>query len=118
MVINNVVIVGGGSAGWMTAAALAHKLPELSITLIESPAIGNVGVGESTLGHINAYMLMLGLKDEEWMKECSATYKTSIQFTDFKEKGTVFQYPFGHFNAVKELPIDLKDIILYKKRDL
>ena len=62
MVINNVVIVGGGSAGWMTAAALAHKLPELSITLIESPAIGNVGVGESTLGHINTYMLMLGLK--------------------------------------------------------
>lgn len=118
MVINNVVIVGGGSAGWMTAAALAYKLPELSITLIESPAIGNVGVGESTLGHINAYMLMLGLKDEEWMKECSATYKTSIQFTDFKEKGTVFQYPFGHFNAAKKLPIDLKDIILYKKRDL
>ena len=99
MEINDIVIVGGGSAGWMTAAALAYKFPNMKLTLIESKKIGNVGVGESTLGHINNYMDLLDLKDEEWMKECSATYKTSIQFTDFKEKGLTFQYPFGNYKA-------------------
>ena len=102
MKIKNIVIVGGGSAGWMSAAALAYKCPDINLTLVESPKIGNVGVGESTLGHINNYMNLLDLKDEEWMKECSATYKTSIQFTDFKEKGYTFQYPFGNFKAYKE----------------
>ena len=70
MKIKNIVIVGGGSAGWMTAAAIAYKLPNINLTLIESPKIGNVGVGESTLGHINNYMNLLDLKDEEWMKDC------------------------------------------------
>ena len=102
MKIQNIVIVGGGSAGWMSAAAIAYKCPNINLTLIESPKIGNVGVGESTLGHINKYMDLLDLKDEEWMKECSATYKTSIQFTDFKEKGYTFQYPFGNYKAYKE----------------
>ena len=102
MEIKNIVIVGGGSAGWMTAAALAYKCPNIKLTLVESKKIGNIGVGESTLGHINNYMNLLDLKDEEWMKECSATYKTSIQFTNFKEKGYTFQYPFGHFKAYKE----------------
>ena len=99
MVINNIVIVGGGSSGWMTAAALAYQCPDIQLTLVESPKIGNVGVGESTLGQINRYMRMLDLKDQEWMKECSATYKTSIQFTDFKEIGHRFQYPFGFLKA-------------------
>ena len=97
--IKDIVIVGGGSAGWMTAAALAYKCPEINLTLIESKKIGNVGVGESTLGHINRFMRLLDLKDEEWMKECSATYKTSIQFTDFREKEYTFQYPFGGMKA-------------------
>lgn len=102
MKIKNIVIVGGGSAGWMSAAAIAYKCPDINLTLVESPKIGNVGVGESTLGHINNYMNLLDLKDKEWMKECSATYKTSIQFTDFKEKGYTFQYPFGSYKAYKE----------------
>jgi len=99
MEVKNIVIVGGGSSGWMTAAALAYKCPDIKLTLIESKRIGNVGVGESTLGHINRFMRLLDLKDEEWMKECSATYKTSIQFTDFREKGYTFQYPFGGMKA-------------------
>ena len=102
MNVKNIVIVGGGSAGWMTAAALAYKCPNIKLTLVESPTIGNVGVGESTLGHINNYMDLLDLEDKEWMKECSATYKTSIQFTDFKEVGYTFQYPFGNYKAYKD----------------
>jgi hypothetical protein len=95
--IKKICIVGGGSAGWMTAALLGKKLPkDTEISLVESPKVATVGVGESTLGHINRYLDMLELKDEDWMSECNATYKTSIRFSDFKEKdGSSFQYPFG-----------------------
>jgi tryptophan halogenase len=93
--IRNVVIVGGGSAGWMTAAAFAKVLPEYNVTLIESPDVPVIGVGESTLGQINHYMHILGLKDEDWMKECCATYKVGIRFTNFyKNDGTYWDYPF------------------------
>ena len=95
MQIKNVTIVGGGSSGWMTAAALAKNLPHLNITLVESPNIKTVGVGESTLGHINRFFYFLGLKDEDWMPACHATYKNSIRFTNFREnKGESFHYPF------------------------
>jgi len=97
--INKIVIVGGGSSGWMTAALLSHRLKFLDITLIESKKVSTIGVGESTLGHINRFMAALDLKDEDWMAECNATYKTSIKFTDFKEKGTYFHYPFGVYDT-------------------
>ena len=95
MQVNNVVIVGGGSSGWMTAAALLKLCPWISVVLVESKKHKPVGVGESTLGHFNKYLRSLGLKDEEWMPKVGATYKNSIQFTDFREKGSTFQYPFG-----------------------
>lgn len=96
--INKILIVGGGSAGWMTAAYLSKKLDFAEIALMESPRIPTVGVGESTLGHINNYLDRLELKDEDWMAECNATYKTSIKFTDFREKNSYFHYPFGLYN--------------------
>ncbi len=96
MQVKKVTIVGGGSSGWMTAAALAKLCPHLDITLVESASIGTVGVGESTLGHINKFFTLLGLKDEEWMPKCNATYKNSIRFTNFREgKGESFEYPFS-----------------------
>jgi tryptophan halogenase len=97
--IKKVLIVGGGSAGWMTAAILAKKCKFLDISLIESKRIGTIGVGESTLGQINRYLDMLEIKDEDWMEFCNATYKTSIKFTDFRKKGTYFHYPFGDFDV-------------------
>lgn len=96
--INELLIVGGGSAGWMAAAYLSKKLPNLNITLIESKKVGTVGVGESTLGHVNKFLDGLELRDEDWMAECNATYKTSIKFTNFREKNSYFHYPFGKFN--------------------
>jgi tryptophan halogenase len=96
MKVKTVTIVGGGSSGWMTAAALAKLCPHLDVTLVESPRIGTVGVGESTLGHINKFLNILGLKDEDWMPACNATYKNSIRFTNFRENdGSYFEYPFS-----------------------
>jgi len=96
MQIKQVTIVGGGSSGWMTAAALSKLCPHLNVTLVESSKVGTIGVGESTLGHINKYLGLLGLKDEDWMAACNATYKNSIRFTNFRQNdGTFFEYPFS-----------------------
>lgn len=96
MKIKTVTIVGGGSSGWMAAAALAKLCPNISISLVESPTVGTVGVGESTLGHITKFLTMLGLEDEDWMSACNATYKNSIRFTNFRENDrSSFQYPFS-----------------------
>ena len=80
--INRIIICGGGSAGWMTAAVLSNQFPDKEIALVESPDIPVVGVGESTLGTINSYLTMLGLEDKDWMAECQATYKLGIKFTN------------------------------------
>ena len=100
--INSITIVGGGSSGWMTAAAICRQLPEVKLTLVESPNVPIIGVGESTIGHINEFLSLLDLKDEDWMPHCNATYKTSIKFIDFrenpKEEPHKFHYPFGFFD--------------------
>ncbi len=95
--IKNILIVGGGSSGWMTASAFYHCLGnDCNISLVESKNIPIVGVGESTIIGFKRFIKLVGLKDEEWMKECNATYKNSIRFTNFyKNDGTSFHYPFG-----------------------
>ena len=95
MKIRNVLIVGGGTAGWMTAAALTKLAPHIAVSLIESPNIPVSGVGESTLGQINEFFALLGITDDQWMKETGATYKTNIRFNDFRVKGESWDYPFG-----------------------
>ena len=95
MKFDSIMIVGGGSAGWMTAATLINRYPHKDITVIESPNTPTVGVGESTLGQINVWMQLLGIKDEDFMPHTDASYKLSIKFTDFYEKGKSFHYPFG-----------------------
>ena len=66
MKVESVCIVGGGSAGWMTAALLS-KETDMEICLVESPNQKPIGVGESTIQHINRYLQRLGIKDKEWM---------------------------------------------------
>lgn len=94
--INKIVVVGGGSAGWMSAATLIKHFPKKEIYVIESPNVPTVGVGESTIGQINEWLHDLDIKDDDWMKQCDASYKLSIKFTNFyKENAGAFHYPFG-----------------------
>ena len=96
MLVNDIKIIGGGSAGWMTAATLISQFPHKKITLIESPKIATVGVGESTLGLINSWLTLLGIEDEDFMPHCDASYKLSIGFKNFYRKDSgQFHYPFG-----------------------
>lgn len=90
-----ICIVGGGSAGWMTAAAFRKIFPDYKIDLIESQTLPKMSVGESTLGHFNRYLDLIEVQDHEWMPACNATYKVSIQFSNWKGTDDVFQYPFG-----------------------
>ena len=83
---DKIIIVGGGSAGWMTATTLIRLFPNKKITLIESKTAPVVGVGESTLAAFNDWLDLVGIKDEDFMKESDATYKLSIKFTDFYKK--------------------------------
>lgn len=99
MRIDSFCVVGGGSSGWMTAAALLRAFPEKDITIIEPKDRNIIGVGESTLGHINRFFRFLGLSDRDWMPYCSATYKSSIAFQNFRDgEGERFQYPFGRID--------------------
>ncbi|NBO36427.1 tryptophan 7-halogenase [bacterium] len=109
--IDKIVVVGGGSSGWMSAATLINSFPNKEIIVIESPDTPTVGVGESTIGQINEWMYSLGIKDEDWMKFCDASYKFSIKFTDFYKKGAgAFHYPFGvPFYNKNEFPRGMED---------
>lgn len=93
---DKIVIVGGGSAGWMAASALIRAFPDKDISLIESDKIPIVGVGESTTFEINGFFQYLGIDYEDFMKFTNATYKVGIGFTNFKDKESkTFFYPFG-----------------------
>jgi tryptophan 7-halogenase len=93
-----VVIVGGGTAGWMTAAALAKLLPRrCTVRLVESEAIGIIGVGEATLPHIRAFNQRLGIDEAEFMALTRATFKLGIEFRDWGAIGDSYIHPFGTF---------------------
>ena len=85
----------------MTAAGLAAKLPGVDITLVESDAIGTVGVGEATLPHIRFFNQTLGISEAEFMRETRATYKLGIEFADWGRIGESYLHPFGDFGEPK-----------------
>jgi tryptophan halogenase len=94
----NVTIVGGGTAGWMTAAALAKLLPtRCNVHLVESEAIGIVGVGEATLPHIRAFNERLGIDEAAFMAATRATFKLGIEFVNWGRVGDSYIHPFGTF---------------------
>ncbi|QYJ05899.1 tryptophan halogenase family protein [Qipengyuania flava] len=102
--IDTVVIVGGGTAGWMTAAAISRLLGGvgLAITLVESAAIGTVGVGEATLPQIRTFNRMLGIDEREMMARTAATIKLGIEFRDWGKPGDRYVHPFGTYGEPVE----------------
>ena len=94
--IKRIVVAGGGTAGWMSAAALAKLLgPAWHITLVESDEIGIVGVGEATIPLINIYNHALELDENEFMRETSATFKLGIEFVNWARQGDSYIHGFG-----------------------
>jgi tryptophan halogenase len=101
--IRKVVIVGGGTAGWMAAAPLAQRLGgRVEITVVESPEIGTIGVGEATLPTIRFYNQALGLDEADFVRKTQASYKLGIEFQDWGHKGNRFFHGFGDFGP----PVD------------
>ena len=101
----SVIVVGGGTAGWMTAVALARLLPtRCSVHLVESEAIGIVGVGEATLPHIRAFNEKIGIPEAEFMSRTRATFKLGIEFRGWGREGDSYIHPFGTHGRGDEEP--------------
>lgn len=99
--IRSIVIAGGGTAGWMAAAALARRFErhDLTITVVESSAIATVGVGEATVPGIRDYFRDIGTSGSEVMQATNGTAKLGIQFEGWRHEGHNFFHPFGLYGA-------------------
>lgn len=105
--IGKIVILGGGSAGWMTAAALSRNIErDCSITLVESDDIGIIGVGEATIPPIRLFNDMLGLNENDFVRRTKGTFKLGIQFVNWGKLGHRYFHPFGSYGR----PFDLVQI--------
>jgi tryptophan halogenase len=103
--IKRIAIVGGGTAGWMAASILARALPGTGtvISVIESPDIGTVGVGEATIPPIIDLLRFLAINEADFIRHTQATYKLGIKFTDWSRIGASYWHPFGTFGSMINL---------------
>lgn len=109
--IKKIIIVGGGTAGWMTASYLQKALQEVKITLIEAPTIPRIGVGEATVPNLQpVFFDFLGIPENEWMQGCNAAFKGAVKFINWKSdpasgKNDHFYHPFGIVPNCDNIPL-------------
>lgn len=104
--IQDILIVGGGTAGWMSAVYLNQTFGErIRITVVESDTVPTVGVGEATFNTIKGFFDYAGLSEREWMPACSATYKLAIKFVDWTADGRPFYHPFQRAPDVRGIAL-------------
>jgi tryptophan halogenase len=103
--IKRIAIVGGGTAGWMAAAILARALPGsgCAITVLESPDIGTVGVGEATIPPIVDLLRFLNINEADFVRFTQSTYKLGIKFNGWSRPGAAYWHPFGTFGTMLNL---------------
>jgi tryptophan halogenase len=96
--IKDIVVLGGGTAGWMTASYLGKALgPMVNITVLEAPAIPRIGVGEATIPNLHkVFFDFLGIPEDEWMRECNASFKLGIRFINWRTPGPGQAQPRPH----------------------
>jgi len=105
--IQNIVIVGGGTAGWLTAASLAAKFKQdeqFQITLVESPNIATIGVGEGTWPSMAGTLRRIGISENEFIRECDASFKQGTRFIGWRTtKADSYYHPFSLPLAYSEI---------------
>ncbi|MFA6444202.1 MAG: tryptophan halogenase family protein [Sterolibacterium sp.] len=107
--IKNIVIVGGGTAGWMTAAAMSKVLiPGYNVRLVESDEIATIGVGEATIPHIKSFNANLGIDEDEFLRKTQGSFKLGIEFVNWGKIGDRYIHGFGMIGQ------DLAEIPFYQ----
>jgi tryptophan halogenase len=99
--VDTVLIVGGGTSGWMTAAYLTKAMPDLRVTLVESSRIKKIGVGEATFSTIRHFFDYLDLDEAEWLPKCAGSYKLGIKFQNWDGENGYFYHPFERWSMTK-----------------
>ncbi|GBL04548.1 tryptophan halogenase family protein [Glaciecola sp. KUL10] len=103
----SIVIVGGGTAGWMAANLIIHAWPTTQVTLVESADVGIIGVGEGATPYLKTFFARLGINEEEWMPACDATYKVGINFENWSGRQGFKDYFHPFFCALDKPTADM-----------
>jgi tryptophan halogenase len=101
--IRRLVIVGGGTAGWMAAAAMTRLLGDAcAVEVVESDEIGTIGVGEATIPHLVGFHRMLGIDEDAFLRATQGTFKLGIEFVDWGQRGERYIHGFGRVGQAAE----------------